>query len=171
MKKVITICFLVATLLSGGMTIDAKTTKKSKAKTSSSKKSSRPAGAIAFVSIQNGGKLYLMKNGDVKIIPASWDRDGEYTKENGAYIFTWGSGVHGDNQLSVIYGNTMYQIIDSYYDDEGFWDYLGGNGWNLDESVGFNASTQTLIYDTTSGTKSVRLSNIPSSDRRSVTWY
>lgn len=162
---------LVAAILVGGMTTEAKTTKKkSKAKTSSSK-SSRPAGAIAFVSIHNGGKLYLMKNGDVKIIPSSWDMDGEYTKENGAYIFTWGSGSYGDNQLSVIYGNTMYQIIDSWYGCEGFWEYLSDNGWNLNESVGFNASTQTLIYETMSGTKSVRLSSIPSSDRRSVTWY
>ena len=36
MKKVITICLLVVTLLVGGMTMDAKTTKKKSSKTSSS---------------------------------------------------------------------------------------------------------------------------------------
>ena len=45
MKKVITICFLVATLLFGGMALEAKTTKKkSKARTSQSSNISNPAG-------------------------------------------------------------------------------------------------------------------------------
>ena len=47
MKKVITICLLVITLLTGGMTMEAKTTKmNSKNKTSQNTKISSPAGHI-----------------------------------------------------------------------------------------------------------------------------
>lgn len=46
MKKILTICLLVFTLLAGGMAMDAKTSKKSTKKTSSTTKNYSPAGHI-----------------------------------------------------------------------------------------------------------------------------
>ena len=173
MKKVITICFLVVTLLAGGMTMDAKTTKKksSKARTTSTQKSSKPSGALALVNIQNGGKLYLMNNGIVKVTPSSWDSDGNYVKSNGAYIMSWGSGSYGDNKISVIYGNIMYTVITSFYDYSEFWDYYSDHGGNLAAAASFDANSQTVILNTTNGSKRIKLSSVSSDNRRSVTWY
>ena len=102
MKKTITLIMLVVTLLVGGFSVNAKTTKKAKAKTTATKNSSKPAGAIALVKLHSNGKLYLMNNGKVKVTPASWDQDGYYTKSNGAYIMNWGTGTYGDNKISVV---------------------------------------------------------------------
>lgn len=62
MKKIITICLLVITLLVGGMTLDAKTTKKS-AKTSQSRKSSSSSFTVnSFIKgTYNGYELKSLK--------------------------------------------------------------------------------------------------------------
>lgn len=172
MKKTITLIMLVAAILIGGASVDAKTTKKkSKAKTTTSKKSSKPAGAIALVNLSNGGKLYLMNNGNVKVSPASWDQDGYYVKSNGAYIMNWGSGTYGDNKISVVYGNTMYDVIVTDYDNNEFWSYYWDHDSNLAQCASFDSGSQTVTLKTTDGSKRISLSSVSSSDRRSVTWY
>ena len=171
MKKLVTILMLVAFFFIGGTTVDAKTTKKAKAKTSSTQKSSKPSGALAMVNIQNGGKLYLMNNGKVKVTPSSWDSDGKYVKSNGAYIMNWGTGTYGDNKISVIYGNTMYTVIITDYDDNDFWDYYWDHNFNLAAAASFDANSQTVILNTTNGSKRIKLSSVSSDYRKSVTWF
>ena len=161
---------LVVTLLVGGFSVNAKTTKKAKAKTTATKNSSKPAGAIALVKLHSNGKLYLMNNGKVKVTPASWDQDGYYTKSNGAYIMNWGTGTYGDNKISVVYGNTMYDVIPTDYDDHEFWNYYWDHDSELAKCASFDSGSQTVILKTTDGTKRISLSSVSSSYRRSVTW-
>ena len=171
MKRIFTILMLVAVVLVGGMTMDAKTTKKTKVRTSSIKKSSKPSGALAMVTLYNGGKLYLMNNGIVKVKPSNWDSDGIYVKSNGAYIMNWGSGTYGDNKISVIYGNTMYIVIPTDYEDDDFWNYYWDHNNNLAQAASFDTNSQTVILNTTNGSNRIKLSSVSSNDRYSVTWF
>lgn len=171
MKKLATLLMLAAIILVGGMSMEAKTTKKKTSKTSTTKKTSKPSGALALVNLSNGGKLYLMNNGKVKVTPASWDSDGKYVESNGAYIMNWGTGSYGDNKISVIFGNTMYTVINSDYEDGDFWNYYWDNNFNLSKSVSFDASSKAVILKTNGGSYRVNLSNVSSDYRKNVTWY
>ena len=104
MKKVITICLMVVTLLVGGMTVEAKTTKKKgKARTTQiSKKSSGLAEKIIGHTYEN--KKYelqwtFFKNGIGKV---------KFTDLNRSQKFKWEQD--GKNNI-VIYG--VYKYIDA----------------------------------------------------------
>lgn len=161
---------LAVALLMGATAAEAKTTKKKgKARTSqSSKKSSTPSGTVATINLGGGHNLYLTANGIVKGNP-SYDEDGKYIKDGNAYLLVWGPGTYGGNYFGVVKGNTYYQIINSWYDDEEFWGYLDDNNWDLNDAVSFDPSSETVIYKTTAGTKRQSLSDVPSSNRHPVT--
>ena len=97
MKKIATILTIVAALLVGGMTIDAKTTKKT-TKTSQSQKSSSSLTPKSFISRTSGG--YELKSYEqIKSILTSNGykyRGGEYTQfselDADGYIFTDSKG-------------------------------------------------------------------------------
>ena len=76
MKKVITIALLVVTLLAGGMTMEAKTTKK---KTKHSSSNTSVIGKYTY----EGLSYQLLSNGKIKTNDKCIT--GRYTKKNGYY--------------------------------------------------------------------------------------
>lgn len=122
--------------------------------------------------------LALMPNGNIKFIEQHLFEGNvvenieevKYIKDNGAYIFDWGSGVHGDNKISVIHKNTMYTVVPSYYSDTEFWDYYWDKEVGLNYAVSFNPESETVFLKTTEGIISTKLSSIPKEDRHNVIW-
>lgn len=121
MKKVITICLLVVTLLAGGMSMDAKTTKKtSKAKTTRTSSSSKywdgdmPTAtlALAFVGPANKNsdsygfaqKGYRVTEGEVC---DAWIKDGVCKIEN------WGGSGGGETTVTVYDTSKLNQLYNA----------------------------------------------------------
>ena len=167
MKKLATIVMLAVAMVAGGASADAKTVaKKSKARTTqTARKSSKSAGTVATVS-RGGEKLVLTSGGKVNLYLGSDlipDRGGKYVQQNGAYILNWGDGNYGDNHIGVIEGNTMYEVVPSYYQYDDFWSYLWDNvSGNLNAAVTVNPNNRTVTLKTTNGTKTVRLDEVNS---------
>lgn len=129
MKKIITICFLVVTLLAGGMTMDAKTTKKksSKARTSQTSSSnwngSMPSGAYLFQLITSGNWQSTLRSKGFR------DCNSEYgnglTKDGVFMIDHWG-GSRGAEWIITVYDTSKLDWLynglrqaaskNSYYD-------------------------------------------------------
>ena len=110
MKKLITICLLVVTMLVGGMTVDAKTTKKkSKAKSNSS-----AICKFKFDNVTKGDSRYnvsfsLLSNGKVKATKNGFI--GNFKKLKGAYKVTIDEVLEGDSCWEVLFvGDYVYSI-------------------------------------------------------------
>lgn len=170
MKKIITICLLVVTLLAGGMTMEAKTTKKkAKAKTTRTTKSKIPAGAFAMIKIWGDQKLYLTKNGKVEDTNGWWS--GEVIENNDAYILVIEHDIDGNaGMLGVIYNNTFYIVINNSFDPLDFWEYYWDHPYDFNNCVSFDPDSQTVTYRTIYGSKTESLSSVPARDRYKVTW-
>ena len=120
MKKIVTILMLVGAILGGGMTLDAKTTKK-KAKT---KSHSTVIGKFEYTTDIYGSKatISLLSNGKIKCTDQCIG--GDYEKIKGAYKVylspgDYGCGVWyfsllivGDNVYYIGGGSTLYDIVD-----------------------------------------------------------
>lgn len=163
MKKVIIICLLVVTLLVGGMTIDAKTTKRaSKAKTTQTKQSPNVMGKVKVDNMTYN----IMKNVTI-VNPAdrrSKMQPGWWKESNGAYVLCDNFASHGESFLGVIYNGTFY-MINRYPEMQ--WVYFDGKPY-----VSFNASNKTVTYRLPDdSTKTVSLSQVSSQDKSKVTWY
>ena len=115
MKKIITIALLVVTLLVGGMTVDAKTTKK-KAKT---KSHSTVIGKFEYTTDIYGSKatISLLSNGNIKCTNKCIG--GSYEKITGAYkIFLFPNGVDCGHwcEICLIVGDYAYAIGGGFYE-------------------------------------------------------
>lgn len=163
MKKLLTILMLVVATLVGGMTVEAKTTKRaSKAKTTQTKQSVNVMGKVKV----DHTTYNIMKNGTI-INPAdrsSKEYPGWWKESDGAYILCDNYASHGASFLGVIYNGTFYMIDRSM---EMQWVYFDGKPY-----VSFNASNKTVTYRLPDdSTKTVSLSQVSSQDKSKVTWY
>ena len=136
MKRLATILMLIAAILVGGMTLDAKTTKvKAKAKTTqSSKKSSVKSFCKFWTDAYESLTIYKKANGEFFV------KSGRVAiiRNNSAYLIEYVPAVaHGTGLIGVIYGNKFYEIANTMCDDENYGDI--GNGY-------FNPSNMTLTY-------------------------
>ena len=129
MKKVITICLLVVVILIGGMTMEAKTTKKAKTKSNST-----VIGKFKYYD----DTISLLSNGRIK--SSSKEIDGFYAKIKGAYKVTL-------TPTSDYYGHWLYE-----------WLIVGDNiyiigGGNTNETIHdftFNPSDNSVTIINTS---------------------
>lgn len=170
MKKVIALCFLLIALLVGGLTVEAKSTKKkSKVKTTKTTKSRIPNGAFAMFKIWQDQKLYLTQDGKVKCDNKWWA--GEFIESNDAYILLIEHDIYSNaGMVGVIYNNTFYIVINNSYYPLDFWEYYWDHPHDLQDCVSFNPESKTITYKTNYGSKSESLSSVPASDRFKVTW-
>lgn len=163
MKKLLTILMLVAVVLVGGMTAEAKTTKRaSKAKTTQTKRSPNVMGKVKVDDMTYN----IMKNGTI-VNPANrWSKEwpGWWKESDGAYILCDNYASYGLSFLGVIYNGTFYMIDESM---EMQWVFYDGKPY-----VSFNASSKTVTYRLPDdSTKTVSLSQVSSQDKSKVTWY
>ena len=134
MKKVITVCLLLVSLLVGGLTADAKTTKKkSKAKSNSS---------VICKFKYYDDTISLLSNGGIK--GTSRDKceyTGSYVKLKGGYHVTLGWGcpdnAHGCSELLIV-GDYIYIIG-------------GGTTSDTIHDFTYNPSDKTVTVINTSG--------------------
>ena len=163
MKNVITICLLVVVILVGGMTVEAKTTKRaSKATTTQTKRSPNIMGKVKVDCMTYN----IMKNGTI-VNPTDWrskEEPGWWKQSDGAYILCDNYDSHGASFLGVIYNGTFY-MIDMYPEIQ--WVFYEGKPY-----VSFNASNKIVTYRLPDdSTKTVSLSQVSSQDKSKVTWY
>ena len=140
MKKIITIALLVVTLLVGGMTMDAKTTKK-KPKARTSQTSKKSSSKLAFEFNDGDGYVKVYKKSNGKYITNDKYTSVDVTPINGAYIIEfviWNAGG-GAGYMGILYGDKFYEICDSTWDEN----WYTGDG-------SFNPSTMKLKYETIS---------------------
>ena len=160
----------MAVILVGGMTANAKTTKKkSKVNTTKTSKSRIPKGAFAMIKIWQDQKLYLTKDGKVEDTNGWWS--GEVVESNDAYILVIEHDIDGNaGMLGVIYNNTFYIVITNSFDPLDFWEYYWEHPYDFNNYVSFNPDSQTVTYRTIYGSKSESLSSVSASERFKVTW-
>ena len=163
---------LIAAILVGGATVDAKTKKKSKA--GSSKRSS----AIFAKFTYNGDSWGLNRNGDVELKLRRYGESGKYVKDNSAYILVFGYGdVPGI--LGVIYKDTLYDVgsineignVDTS-NEVGFYfaSHLYSDRNCIKDVITFNPNTESIRFKSKQGWKELYLSSVPAKDRYKVTW-
>lgn len=173
MKKALTILMLIALILVGGATADAKTKKKSKA--SGAKQSS---GLIAKFTY-NGDSWGLKKDGNVthKINGKDWE-SGKYVKDNSGYILVYG---YGDNPqlVGIIYKDTLYYVgttseIGNVNTGNTIADYFASNLYDdhncIKKVITFNPATESIKFKGNQGWRELNLSSVPAKDRYKVTW-
>lgn len=136
MKKVITICMLIVSLIAGGMTMDAKTTKKkSSHKTSASASQSNTFGIKSFLE-KNAGEWDIKPDNKIEATlsklgftktPVSYMSSRPVVKdENGNYITP--QGCYCD-------GSTTFCVSIAYYEKDGvqvsilYSSYNGNGPW------------------------------------------
>ena len=138
MKKLATILMLVAAIMLGGMTIDAKTTKKKgKARTTQTSKKSSAKLFCKFRHDHYGSlTVYKKANGNYFVKEDTGSFHAVFS--NGAYLIDYSPYVaHGSGLIGVIYGNKFYEIANTMYDPENYGDIERGS---------FNPSNMTLTY-------------------------
>lgn len=173
MKRIATIMMLIAAIMVGATSVDAKTTKRStKAKTSQTAKKSSSGVILKIKEI--GGDISLMKDGKIRY--NNKNINGEFTENNGAYFVISGSGE--DIETSFIYGNSSYllvsnEFITGIYDNAKAYDFYGYvRVHGLKKSVSFNPSNKTITVNTDRGSRTISLSELQNSvTPRSVVWY
>ena len=134
MKKIITILMLVAVILVGGMTANAKTTRKKH--TQKAKSNSSVIGH--FKDTELGLTVSLLANGKIKTSSKCWS--GSFEKRNqGEYYIVWlGSDGRGNcsdgSVILLIVDNNVYDI-DSGSDEYVIWDFI------------YNSDKNSIIVD------------------------
>lgn len=126
MKRVITICFLVATLLVGGMTMEAKTTKKK-----STKKSSQTVAKAQLLSNDVCSYFTFSSKGTY-----NWGGNGGSSCDSGPYILDGDVYilVSGRSGAYVLIDDEMYDITYGLKGADPLMDWLAGNAYGLTQS-------------------------------------
>ena len=130
MKKAITVCLLVMTLFAGGMTMDAKTTKKKSTKKSTQK------------STQTVAKAQLLSNDVCNYFTFSskgtynWGGNNGSSCDSGPYVIDGGVYilVSGRQGMYVLIDDEMYDITYGLKGADPLIDWLAGNAYDLTQS-------------------------------------
>ena len=162
MKKLATILMLVAAILVGGMTADAKTTKKKTAKTSSTavaKAQLLDNNVCSYFTFSSKGTYSWGDNGGCD--------SGPYMVDGDAYILA--SGRQG---VYVLVNNGMYHITYDVPGADPLIDWLASNGYGLTQSkmkqiFSFDKGNLTLRYNVDGQSRSVKLSG---ADYDAIKW-
>lgn len=174
MRKYFTVLLLAVAMMAGGFTsMEAKTKKKSKARTSHS--SRHYYTALDWAEYEDEPNKLIL-NGDrwgEGSVYVGRKKVGDYYYSNGAYIVNYSiSGNMEGWEIDVIYGNRAYFVVD------GDWIYgnnlVTDNAFDLNnhymyrkvknrkDAITFDASSKTIIMHTTKGTNRIKLSDLDS---------
>lgn len=111
MKKLIAGCFLIVFLLGGGIGMEAKTKKKSKARTSITTKTTKVIGTFTYENSYSykGVKCKLLANGKINTSDRCWK--GRYDKIGTDVYKLWFWGTCGDDgEIVLIVGDDVYSL-------------------------------------------------------------